>query len=167
MSVCPSSDGEANGRCSSSQSRHLLVTGGCGFIGSHTVVSLLQAGHSVTVLDNLCNSSPVVLERIAALCDGRKPRLYQVDLRDGEGMERMFRENKFDACIHFAGLKVSETSSGVQQLSAREQQQRGQVRCAMTHRLSLSSLSLFPLLRPLASRAPIRCCITRTTWSAR
>lgn len=85
--------------------RHLLVTGGAGFIGSHTVVQLLQAGHRVTILDNLSNSSRVVLQRIANLCGGVEPKLYEVDLLDVKGMQKMFEENQFDACIHFAGLK--------------------------------------------------------------
>jgi UDP-glucose 4-epimerase len=83
----------------------ILVTGGAGFIGSHTVVELLQAGYDVVVVDNLCNSSPVALERVAEIC-GRAPRFAKVDIRDREGLRQVFSEHEVEAVVHFAGLKA-------------------------------------------------------------
>ncbi|MEJ2699794.1 MAG: SDR family NAD(P)-dependent oxidoreductase, partial [Desulfuromonadales bacterium] len=83
----------------------ILVTGGAGFIGSHTVVELLQAGYDVVVVDNLCNSSPVALERVAEIC-GRAPSFAQVDIRDREGLRQVFSEHEVEAVVHFAGLKA-------------------------------------------------------------
>jgi UDP-glucose 4-epimerase len=82
----------------------ILVTGGAGFIGSHTVVELLQAGHEVVVVDNLSNSSPVALQRVAEIA-GRTPAFAEVDIRDYEGLARVFAEQRPAAVIHFAGLK--------------------------------------------------------------
>jgi UDP-glucose 4-epimerase len=84
---------------------HTLVTGGNGFIGSHTVVELLSAGHEVFVVDNLCNSKGSVLDRIERIA-GRRPGFAQIDLRDRAGLRRVFAERRFDAVIHFAGLKA-------------------------------------------------------------
>jgi len=83
----------------------ILVTGGAGFIGSHTVVELLNAGYDVVVVDNLCNSSPVALERIAEIC-GRAPAFARVDIRDREGLRGVFSEHEIEAVVHFAGLKA-------------------------------------------------------------
>ena len=83
----------------------ILVTGGAGFIGSHTVVSLLEAGHSVVVVDNLVNSSEGSLKRVAQIV-GQEIPFYRVDIRDREGLEKVVREHSFDCCIHFAGLKA-------------------------------------------------------------
>ena len=83
----------------------ILVTGGTGFIGSHTVVELIQKGHNVTILDNLYNSSIDVLDKIQTITNV-KPKFYQVDICDLEGLDKVFSTNKFDAVIHFAGLKA-------------------------------------------------------------
>ena len=83
----------------------ILVTGGTGYIGSHTLVELYSAGHETVVVDNLSNSNPVALERIENLV-GKKIPFYQLDIRDREGIDRMMEQNQFDACIHFAGLKA-------------------------------------------------------------
>jgi UDP-glucose 4-epimerase len=83
----------------------ILVTGGAGFIGSHTVVELLQVGLDVVVVDNLCNSSPVALERVTEIC-GRPPDFAQVDIRDREGLRRIFAGHDIEAVVHFAGLKA-------------------------------------------------------------
>ncbi len=83
----------------------ILVTGGTGFIGSHTLVELYAAGHETIVVDNLSNSNPVALERVEALV-GKKIPFYQLDIRDRESLNRMMEQNHFDACIHFAGLKA-------------------------------------------------------------
>ncbi|MBP5326586.1 MAG: UDP-glucose 4-epimerase GalE [Bacteroidales bacterium] len=83
----------------------ILVTGGAGFIGSHTLIELQQAGHEVVVVDNLSNSSPVSLQRVAAIT-GREVELCEVDIRDREGLEKVMSRHTFDACIHFAGLKA-------------------------------------------------------------
>ena len=84
----------------------ILVTGGAGFIGSHTLVELYQAGHSAVVVDNLSNSSNESLKRVAELCKVKEIPFYQVDIRDKEGLEKVMTAHKFDACIHFAGLKA-------------------------------------------------------------
>lgn len=83
----------------------ILVTGGTGYIGSHTAVELIEAGHEVEILDNLYNSKIEVLDRIEEIT-GVKPKFYDVDLRDAEALEKVFRENKYDAVMHFAGLKA-------------------------------------------------------------
>mgnify|MGYP003402420140 FL=1 len=83
----------------------ILVTGGAGYIGSHTVVELLNAGHQVLIVDNLCNSSIAVLERIEKLANPNF-RFVQADVRDGAGLDRLFAEQPIDGVIHFAGLKA-------------------------------------------------------------
>ena len=83
----------------------ILVTGGAGFIGSHTLIELHKAGHDVVVIDNLCNSNPKSLERVSAICGAVIP-FVQVDIRDRKGLEEVFAQFTFDACIHFAGLKA-------------------------------------------------------------
>lgn len=82
----------------------VLVTGGAGYIGSHTCVALLHAGHAVTVIDNLCNSRAEVLNRVQAL-GGRALRFVQGDIRDRDALARAF-EGGIDAVIHFAALKA-------------------------------------------------------------
>lgn len=83
----------------------ILVTGGAGYIGSHTVVELLAVGHDVVILDNFCNSKPSVIERISRIC-GRSPLLVAGDLRDREMLAQLFAAHQFTAVIHFAGLKA-------------------------------------------------------------
>ena len=83
---------------------NILVTGGAGYIGSHTCVVLLQAGHDVTVIDNLCNSSPIALERVQELA-GRQLRFVQGDIRSRDDLGLAF-EGGIDAVIHFAALKA-------------------------------------------------------------
>ncbi len=83
----------------------ILVTGGTGFIGSNTCVSLMNAGYEVIVLDNLYNSKEVVLNRIEKLT-GKRPKFYKMDILDREGLDRVFAENHIDAVIHFAGYKA-------------------------------------------------------------
>ncbi len=83
----------------------ILVTGGTGYIGSHTVVELLNSGYEVAILDNLCNSCRGVLKRIESIT-GQKPEFYEADIRDRAALEAVFSQNRFDACIHFAGLKA-------------------------------------------------------------
>ena len=82
----------------------VLVTGGGGFIGSHTSVELLNAGYDIIILDNFVNSKPESLKRIKELT-GKDFKFYQADIRDEEAMTKVFAENKIDAVIHFAGLK--------------------------------------------------------------
>jgi UDP-glucose 4-epimerase len=83
----------------------ILVTGGAGYIGTHTCVELLAAGHRVEVVDNLANSSRTALDRAAAIA-GRAPGFHQVDLCDGAALERVVAAVRPDAVIHFAGLKA-------------------------------------------------------------
>ncbi len=82
----------------------VLVTGGAGFIGSHTSVELLNAGYDIIILDNFVNSKPESLKRIKELT-GKDFKFYQADIRDEEAMTKVFAENRIDAVIHFAGLK--------------------------------------------------------------
>ena len=83
----------------------ILVTGGAGFIGSHTCVELLNAGYDVVVVDNLSNSSKESLNRVEALT-GKKVTFYEVDILDREGLNRVFDAEQVDSVIHFAGLKA-------------------------------------------------------------
>ena len=85
---------------------NILVTGGAGFIGSHTLIELYAAGHTAVVVDNLSNSNPVALQRVEEIIGVSEIPFYQVDIRDREGLEKVFSEHKLDACIHFAGLKA-------------------------------------------------------------
>ncbi|HZV97351.1 MAG TPA: UDP-glucose 4-epimerase GalE [Methylophilaceae bacterium] len=83
----------------------ILVTGGTGYIGSHTVVELMAAGHEVFIIDNYSNSKAAVLDRIEQIT-GRKPGFAELDIRDSHGLELLFTAHHFDAVIHFAGLKA-------------------------------------------------------------
>ena len=95
---------------------NILVTGGAGFIGSHTLIELYKAGHTAVVVDNLSNSNPVALKRVAEIIGIPEIPFYKMDIRDREGLEKVFAAAecaggtpaypKFDACIHFAGLKA-------------------------------------------------------------
>jgi len=83
----------------------ILVTGGTGFIGSHTCVALLDAGNDVIVLDNLCNSDASVIGRIGQIC-GREPSFIEGDIRDAALLKNLFAETPISAVLHFAGLKA-------------------------------------------------------------
>jgi len=83
----------------------ILVTGGTGFIGSHTVVLLLEAGYNVVIFDNLSNSKASVMDRIERIT-GMRPGFVQGDILDGAALDALFRDFDFDAVIHFAGLKA-------------------------------------------------------------
>lgn len=82
----------------------ILVTGGAGYIGSHTTLALLEAGYDVVALDNLCNSSLEPLRRVERIC-GVAPLFIQGDIRDSALLDRIFIDNRIDAVLHFAGLK--------------------------------------------------------------
>ena len=84
---------------------NVLVTGGAGYIGSHTCLELLEKGHGVVVIDNLCNSSPKSLERVEELT-GKTLKFYEGDVRDETLLRTVFAENTIDCVIHFAGLKA-------------------------------------------------------------
>ncbi len=84
---------------------NILVTGGAGYIGSHTCVQLLENGYDIVVVDNLCNSSVESLNRVKKIT-GKDFKFYEADLCDKDSVEKIFNENKFDAVIHFAGLKA-------------------------------------------------------------
>ena len=83
----------------------ILVTGGTGYIGSHTVLELLEAGYETVIVDNLCNSSEESIRRVEQIT-GKKAAFYQADIRDEEALDRIFAAEKPDAVIHFAGLKA-------------------------------------------------------------
>ena len=85
--------------------RTILVTGGAGYIGSHTIIKLYEAGYDVVVVDNLCNSSEESLQRVAQIT-GRQVPFRRVDIRDRAGLDKVLEEFAVDACIHFAGLKA-------------------------------------------------------------
>ena len=84
---------------------NILVTGGIGYIGSHTCVELLEAGHDVVIFDNLSNAKLEVLDRIEKIT-GKRPKFYQADMRNELELVPIFEENRIDAVIHFAGLKA-------------------------------------------------------------
>lgn len=83
----------------------VLVTGGVGYIGSHTSIELLESGYEVIIVDNLCNSDKIVLDRIKEIT-GKSPKFYEIDITDKEKLEVVFKENKIDSVIHFAALKA-------------------------------------------------------------
>ncbi len=84
---------------------NILVTGGAGYIGSHTIIELIHAGHSVVVADNLSNSSEESLNRVHTITGHTIP-FCNVDIRDREALDNLFSKYSFDCCIHFAGLKA-------------------------------------------------------------
>lgn len=83
----------------------VLVTGGAGYIGSHTVVALIEQGHEVVIVDSFANSSEAVIDRIARIT-GIRPAVHRIDLRDEEGLRRVFAEAPPEAVVHFGGLKA-------------------------------------------------------------
>ena len=83
----------------------ILVTGGAGFIGSHTCVELLDAGYEIAIIDNFCNSRPEVLDKIRTI-SGKDFKFYEADLLERDKVEQIFEENDIEAVIHFAGLKA-------------------------------------------------------------
>lgn len=91
---------------------NVLVTGGTGFIGSHTCVVLLEKGHDVVIADNLSNSDIRVLDKIEAIT-GKRPAFHNVDVSDVQALEPVFQANRFDAILHFAGYKAVGESVGV------------------------------------------------------
>ena len=91
---------------------NILVTGGAGYIGSHTCVELLSKGYDIAVLDNLSNSCEKALDAVRSIT-GKDFPFYEVDMLDYDGMERVFKENKFDGVIHFAGLKAVGESTQI------------------------------------------------------
>lgn len=82
-----------------------LLTGGAGYIGSHTTVELLNRGHEVVIADNFDNSKPEVINRVERIT-GKRPKVYEVDVCNKEALRVVFEENKIDAVVHFAGLKA-------------------------------------------------------------
>ena len=83
----------------------VLLTGGAGYIGSHTIVEMYAAGHEVVVVDNFSNSSPRVMERVEEIT-GKKVPLYEADVADEAALDRIFSEHRIDAVVHFAGYKA-------------------------------------------------------------
>jgi len=91
----------------------ILVTGGAGYIGSHACLELMQAGHDVVVIDNLVNSSEESLRRVQELTDIGELSFHEVDLCDEAGVEEVFEQHRFDAVMHFAGLKAVGESTAI------------------------------------------------------
>ena len=89
--------------------RCVLLTGGTGFIGSHTCIELMAAGWTPVIVDNLANSSAAVLGRIEAIA-GRRPEFVKADIRDRGALDAVFRSRRIDAVVHFAGLKAVNES---------------------------------------------------------
>jgi UDP-glucose 4-epimerase len=94
------------------RSMRVLVSGGAGYIGSHTCVELLEAGYQLMVIDNLSNSKEEALRRVAHIT-GREPAFLCADLRDQTALQTLFRDHDFDAVIHFAGLKAVGESTQI------------------------------------------------------
>ena len=90
----------------------VLLTGGAGYIGSHTAVEMLEAGYDVVIADNFDNSSPKVIDRIEEIT-GKRPALYELDVTDGAAVDAMFAAEGFDAVVHFAGLKAVGESCAI------------------------------------------------------
>jgi UDP-glucose 4-epimerase len=90
---------------SQNKTQTILVTGGLGYIGSHTVVSLQEQGYEVVIIDNLSNTRLSVLDGITAISD-KKPVYYNIDLRDKEAVKKVFKNHKIDGVIHFAAFKA-------------------------------------------------------------
>lgn len=88
----------------------ILLTGGAGFIGSHTAVEMIKAGYDVIIADDLSNASPKVIDRIETIA-GVRPKLYPIDVSDKEKLRQVFVENKIEGVIHFAGYKCVPESS--------------------------------------------------------
>ena len=84
----------------------ILLCGGAGYIGSHTLIELHKAGHEVVVVDNLYNSRKEALVRVSEILGGVDIPFYEVDIRDRQGLTKVFEDNHIDAVIHFAGLKA-------------------------------------------------------------
>ena len=91
---------------------NVLLAGGAGYIGSHTCVELLNAGHDVIVADNFSNSCPEAIKRVEEIT-GKKVPLYEADVCEKEAVDKIFAENKIDAVIHFAGLKAVDIIMGI------------------------------------------------------
>ncbi len=83
----------------------VLVAGGAGYIGTHTCVELLEAGFEVVVVDNLCNSKQIALDRVKKIT-GKEFKFYKIDILDKAALEKVFEKERIDAVIHFAGLKA-------------------------------------------------------------
>ncbi len=83
----------------------ILVTGGAGFIGSHTCIALMEAGYDVVIADNLYNAKAMVVDRIEKIA-GKRPKFYEIDVRDREALNALFEQESIDAVIHFAGYKA-------------------------------------------------------------
>ena len=84
---------------------NILLTGGAGYIGSHTCIELINAGHTAVIADNLCNSKKESINRVEKITGAKIP-FYEIDVRDKEALSKVFEENSIDAVIHFAGLKA-------------------------------------------------------------
>ena len=83
----------------------ILLTGGTGYIGSHTAIELINSGHEVEIVDNLYNSKESVLNKIEIIT-GTKPKFHKIDLLDSDKLNRLFKDSTFGAVIHFAGYKA-------------------------------------------------------------
>ena len=84
---------------------NILLAGGAGYIGSHTCIELISAGHTVVIADNLCNSKKEAVKRVEKIV-GQEIPFYEINVCDHDSLRKVFSENKIDAVIHFAGLKA-------------------------------------------------------------
>lgn len=154
----------------------ILITGGTGFIGSHTVVFLLKSGFNTVILDNLCNSSASILPRLEKIT-GKSVPFYQRDIRNREVLRQIFAEHDIDAVIHFAGLKaVGESVAEPMKyhdnnvsgsLVLAEEMARAGVLCS-AHRLRFTAIRVKCLIQKICNRG-IRPALTvrlSLWWSA-
>ena len=129
----------------------ILVTGGAGFIGSHTCVELLNAGYEVVVLDNLVNASEKSLERVKAIT-GKEVTFYKGDILDRTILNEIFEKEKIDSCIHFAGLKAVGES-----VCSKVRAALGQTATQWPHRMQRARAPCRTSTDPLVWRPRMRC----------
>src|SRR5690554_6265872 len=144
---------------------NILVTGGAGYIGSHTLVELISAGLEPIVLDNLCNSSQISLQRVEAIT-GTKIRFIEGDVRDAALLERIFGEHDITAVVHFAGLKAVGESVELP-LKYYDNNVYGSQVCYKPW-LMLACISLSSVPAPLFMVNPSKCQLAKNAqWVAR
>ena len=134
----------------------ILLTGGAGFIATHTCVELMAAGHDVVVVDNYVNSQPEALRRVEEIA-GRPVKAYEADVCDRAAMDKIFSENRFDAVIHFAGLKAVGESVHKPLEYYRNNLDSTLTLCETMRRHGCKRLCSRPLRRSTVCRTECRC----------